>query len=57
MRIKPPFGIAQVGKAFRNEIVVKQFIFRTREFEQMEMQYFYTQMTWIRSLSIGKKNE
>ena len=40
MRIKPPFGIAQVGKAFRNEIVVKQFIFRTREFEQMEMQYF-----------------
>lgn len=40
MRIKPPFGVAQVGKAFRNEIVAKQFIFRTREFEQMEMQYF-----------------
>jgi len=40
MRIKLPFGIAQVGKAFRNEIVVKQYIFRTREFEQMEMQYF-----------------
>jgi glycyl-tRNA synthetase len=40
MRIKLPFGIAQVGKAFRNEIVAKQFIFRTREFEQMEMQYF-----------------
>jgi glycyl-tRNA synthetase len=37
---KLPFGIAQVGKAFRNEIVTKQFIFRTREFEQMEMQYF-----------------
>ncbi len=37
---KLPFGIAQVGKAFRNEIVAKQFIFRTREFEQMEMQYF-----------------
>ncbi|MDD5251344.1 MAG: glycine--tRNA ligase [Patescibacteria group bacterium] len=37
---KIPFGIAQVGKAFRNEIVARQFIFRTREFEQMEMQYF-----------------
>jgi glycyl-tRNA synthetase len=37
---KLPFGIAQVGKAFRNEIVARQFIFRTREFEQMEMQYF-----------------
>ena len=37
---KLPFGIAQVGKAFRNEIIAKQFIFRTREFEQMEMQYF-----------------
>ena len=35
-----PFGIAQIGKAFRNEIVARQFIFRTREFEQMEMQYF-----------------
>ena len=39
-RIKIPFGIAQIGKAFRNEIVARQFIFRTREFEQMEMQYF-----------------
>lgn len=39
-RMKLPFGIAQVGKAFRNEIVARQFIFRTREFEQMEMQYF-----------------
>ncbi len=38
---KMPFGIAQIGKAFRNEIVTKQFVFRTREFEQMEMQYFY----------------
>ncbi len=37
---KLPFGIAQVGKAFRNEIIARQFIFRTREFEQMEMQYF-----------------
>lgn len=41
MRAKLPFGIAQVGKAFRNEIVARQFIFRTREFEQMEMQYFH----------------
>ena len=40
MRLKVPFGIAQVGKAFRNEIVARNFIFRTREFEQMEMQYF-----------------
>ena len=39
-RAKIPFGIAQVGKAFRNEIVARQFIFRTREFEQMELQYF-----------------
>ena len=38
---KLPFGIAQIGKAFRNEIVTKQFVFRTREFEQMEMQYFF----------------
>ncbi len=38
---KLPFGIAQIGKAFRNEIVAKQFVFRTREFEQMEMQYFH----------------
>jgi glycyl-tRNA synthetase len=39
-RQKPPFGIAQIGKAFRNEINTKYFLFRTREFEQMEMQYF-----------------
>lgn len=39
-RVKLPFGIAQVGKAFRNEIIARQFIFRTRELEQMEMQYF-----------------
>lgn len=38
---KLPFGIAQIGKAFRNEITAKQFVFRTREFEQMEMQYFH----------------
>jgi len=40
MRLKIPFGIAQIGKAFRNEITPKDFIFRTREFEQMEMQWF-----------------
>ncbi|RMG65774.1 MAG: glycine--tRNA ligase [Bacteroidetes bacterium] len=49
-RQKLPFGIAQIGKAFRNEIVARQFIFRMREFEQMEMQYFIkpgTQMEWF----------
>jgi glycyl-tRNA synthetase len=48
-RMKIPFGIAQIGKAFRNEIVARQFIFRMREFEQMEMQYFVrpgTEMQW-----------
>ena len=40
MRLKVPFGIAQIGKAFRNEIIARNFIFRTREFEQLEMQYF-----------------
>ena len=48
-RMKIPFGIAQTGKAFRNEIVARQFIFRMREFEQMEMQFFIrpgTQMEW-----------
>lgn len=48
-RMKVPFGIAQIGKAFRNEIVARQFIFRMREFEQMEMQYFVrpgTEMEW-----------
>ena len=48
-RMKVPFGIAQVGKAFRNEIVARQFVFRMREFEQMEMQYFIrpgTQRQW-----------
>ncbi|HEY0678331.1 MAG TPA: glycine--tRNA ligase [Chitinophagaceae bacterium] len=48
-RMKIPFGIAQIGKAFRNEIVARQFIFRMREFEQMEMQYFIrpgTQKEW-----------
>ena len=60
-----PFGIAQVGKAFRNEIIARQFIFRTREFEQMEMQYFlhpsmmeekyeyWKQQRWQWYLSLG----
>ena len=39
-RVKVPFGIAQIGKAFRNEITPKQFLFRMREFEQMEMEWF-----------------
>jgi glycyl-tRNA synthetase len=66
-RMKIPFGIAQVGKAFRNEIVARQFIFRMREFEQMEMQYFVppgtelewfekwkqTRMRWHRALGFG----
>lgn len=50
-RMKIPFGIAQTGKAFRNEIVARQFIFRMREFEQMEMQYFIkpgTEMHWYK---------
>jgi glycyl-tRNA synthetase len=49
-RMKVPFGIAQIGKAFRNEIVARQFIFRMREFEQMEMQFFVrpgTEMEWF----------
>jgi len=50
-RQKVPFGIAQIGKAFRNEIVARQFIFRMREFEQMEMQFFIrpgSEMEWYR---------
>lgn len=49
-RMKLPFGIAQIGKAFRNEIVARQFIFRMREFEQMEMQFFVApgeEMKWF----------
>ena len=51
-RMKLPFGIAQIGKAFRNEIVARQFIFRMREFEQMEMQFFVkpgTEMEWFKT--------
>ena len=50
-RMKLPFGIAQIGKAFRNEIVARQFIFRMREFEQMEMQFFIkpgTELDWFK---------
>ena len=49
-RMKIPFGIAQIGKAFRNEVIARQFIIRMREFEQMEMQYFVrpgTQAEWF----------
>jgi glycyl-tRNA synthetase len=48
--MKIPFGIAQTGKAFRNEIVARQFIFRMSEFEQMEMQFFVKpgeELTWF----------
>ncbi len=45
MRLKLPFGVAQIGKAFRNEIIARQFIFRMREFEQMEMQFFVKPIT------------
>lgn len=69
-RMKIPFGIAQTGKAFRNEIVARQFIFRMREFEQMEMQYFIKpgtqaewyktwkerRMKWHLSLGMGEEN-
>jgi len=68
-RVKIPFGIAQIGKAFRNEITARQFIFRTREFEQMEMQYFvkpedsqkyydeWRQSRWNFYLDLGFKEE
>jgi glycyl-tRNA synthetase len=69
-RMKIPFGIAQIGKAFRNEIIARQFIFRMREFEQMEMQFFvrpgeemkwYNQwkenrLKWHAALGLGDKN-
>jgi glycyl-tRNA synthetase len=69
-RMKLPFGIAQIGKAFRNEIVARQFIFRMREFEQMEMQFFIQpgtedewfnhwktiRMKWHKALGLGNDN-
>lgn len=69
-RMKIPFGIAQIGKAFRNEIIARQFIFRMREFEQMEMQFFVKpgeemkwyefwkekRMKWHQALGLGEEN-
>ncbi|MEA3452545.1 MAG: glycine--tRNA ligase, partial [Bacteroidota bacterium] len=69
-RMKVPFGIAQIGKAFRNEIVARQFIFRMREFEQMEMQFFVRpgdekkwfeywkefRVKWHNNLNLGEEN-
>ncbi len=69
-RMKIPFGIAQIGKAFRNEIVARQFIFRMREFEQMEMQFFVKpgeemkwyefwkekRLKWHKALGLGTDN-
>jgi glycyl-tRNA synthetase len=54
-RMKLPFGIAQIGKAFRNEIVARQFIFRMREFEQMEMQFFVKPGTEMECYESWKK--
>ena len=68
-RVKIPFGIAQIGKSFRNEITARQFLFRTREFEQMEMQYFVhpdtemdhyekcRQLRWQYYLDMGVREE
>ncbi len=58
-RMKIPFGIAQIGKAFRNEIVARQFTFRMREFEQMEMQFFIrpgTEMEWYKKWKESRLN-
>ena len=58
-RMKLPFGIAQIGKAFRNEIIARQFIFRMREFEQMEMQFFVkpgTQEKWYNHWKEARKS-
>jgi len=69
-RMKIPFGIAQIGKAFRNEIIARQFIFRMREFEQMEMQFFVkpgeemkwydfwkkSRLNWHENLNLGDEN-
>ena len=55
MRLKIPFGVAQIGKAFRNEITPKDFIYRTREFEQMEMQWFCRPKEAIKYFDYWKK--
>ncbi|MCX6722491.1 MAG: glycine--tRNA ligase, partial [Candidatus Staskawiczbacteria bacterium] len=54
-RRKLPFGIAQIGKAFRNEITLGNFIFRTREFEQMEIEYFIKKEDWKKVFEMWKK--
>jgi len=54
-RRKLPFGIAQIGKAFRNEITPGNFIFRTREFEQMEIEYFIKEEDWKKTFDMWKK--
>ncbi len=54
-RVKIPFGVAQIGKAFRNEITPKQFLFRMREFEQMEIEWFCTQQDAISHFEFWKK--
>ncbi len=70
MRLKLPFGVAQIGKSFRNEIVTGNFLFRTREFEQMEMEYFCRpeesaerfeywvgeRLRWYRSIGLREEN-
>ena len=55
MRLKLPFGIAQIGKAFRNEITTENFIFRTREFEQLEIEYFINPSVWEQHFSEWQK--
>ena len=55
MKKKIPFGIAQIGKAFRNEIIARQFIFRMREFEQMEMQFFIPPGSQMNGIILEKK--
>ncbi len=55
MRKKLPFGVAQIGKAFRNEITPGNFIFRTREFEQMEIEYFVHEKEWEKYFEIWRK--
>lgn len=69
-RVQVPFGIAQIGKAFRNEVVARQFVFRMREFEQMEMQYFVepgtdeneyekwleTRLNWHKKMGVREEN-
>ena len=54
-RRKIPFGIAQIGKAFRNEITPGNFIFRTREFEQMEIEYFIKEENWKEAFEMWRK--